>query len=184
MLATISKKITERWVSCRFLLAALKRQGPKVAEILLQHAHRHLVEGDAVPNFLATIVSLRRRLGDSMDRLMALDQKVFAIRASLTALRGERNELASSLGKAIVRMRRSDASLGMSADSESKATWSGASSRRATGAPPFTPRETSTSMREPDRVRRVTFDASDRAPTASRSSPTAPSSDVTTSAAR
>ncbi len=106
MLATISKKITERMVSCRFLLAALKRQGPKVAEILLQHAHQHLVEGDAVPDFLATIVSLRRRLGDSMDRLMALDQKVFAIRASLTALRGERNELASSLGKAIVRMHR------------------------------------------------------------------------------
>ncbi len=76
--------------------------------------------------------------------------------------------------------RNDDASWEMSADSESKATWSGASSRRATGAPPFYAEGDLNLIAEPDRDRRGTVDVSDRAPTASRSSPTAASSDVTT----
>lgn len=106
MFAKISEGITERQASCRFFLAALKRQGPKVAERLLRNVHPHLKEGDEEPGFFATLVALGRRLRDSMKELVAFDEKLYAIKARLNTLREQREELASSLAKEIVRMRR------------------------------------------------------------------------------
>ena len=102
----VTKKITERWSSCRFLMAALTRQGPRVAELQREKVQPHLEEGDADPSFLSSILANGRRLAASMDNLLALDQKVIAVKATLKALREQREELTSKLGKEIVRMRR------------------------------------------------------------------------------
>ncbi len=105
MLVRISKEITDRWSSCRFFLAALMRQGPRVAELNAQHVQPHLEEGDDEPGFFPPLVALGRRLGASMKALVALDKKVFAIKAKVDALRTQRDELAATLAKEIVRVR-------------------------------------------------------------------------------
>ncbi len=102
----VTKKITDRWSSCRFLMAALTRQGPRVDELQREKVQPHLEEGDAAPSFLDSILAQGRRLGASMNKLLALDQQVIAIKAKLKALREQREELTSKLGKEIVRMRR------------------------------------------------------------------------------
>ncbi len=106
MIAKITDGITERWASCRFLLAALMRQGPTVAGRLLVHVQPHLLEGDGEPGFLTSIGALGRRLGASVHTRGAFAQTRYASRAKLNALRARREELAVSLGKEIVRMRR------------------------------------------------------------------------------
>ncbi|HEX9732954.1 MAG TPA: hypothetical protein VGG06_13330 [Thermoanaerobaculia bacterium] len=106
MAAKISSEVTNLRVSCRYLLTALVRQGAQVAQALNLLVAPHRQEGDEEPGFLASIVALGRRLGASMDQLVEADKKVYALNASLMALRNLRNDLTSALASEIVRLRR------------------------------------------------------------------------------
>ena len=106
MAAKISTEVTDLRVSCRYLLKALVRQGTKVAEALNLLVAPYRQEGDEEPGFLASIVALGRRLGASMDQLVEADRKVYALNATLMALRNVRDDLTSALASEIVRLRR------------------------------------------------------------------------------
>ncbi len=92
--------------SCRFLLSALVRQGPQVDTLLTAETEPYLQDGDGKPAFLDSIVANGRRLEASMEQLVQDDQKVYAANVRLKKLRTQRDDLTSSLAKAIVRMRR------------------------------------------------------------------------------
>ncbi len=102
----ISIEVTKIGKSCRFLSSALVRQGPRVDTLLTTETEPHLLDGDGKPAFLDSIVAFDRRLRASMNRLVEEDGKVYDANVRLTEQRKERDGLASSLAKAIVRMRR------------------------------------------------------------------------------
>lgn len=106
MAAKISTEVTDLGVSCEFLLTALVRQGPEVAETLTQLVSPHREDGDEEPAFLASTLARGRRLGASFNQLAEADLKVYAVNSTLTVLRNQRDDLAPALAGEIVRLRR------------------------------------------------------------------------------
>lgn len=105
MPARTSKEVTDRQKTTRFLLQAFKLQGPRVARQLLAIVRPHLLEGDDEPGFLAAIVALARRLEAVLERLVTVDERIYALNALLARLREERDDKTPAVGQVIVRLR-------------------------------------------------------------------------------
>ncbi|HEX9736607.1 MAG TPA: hypothetical protein VGG06_31975 [Thermoanaerobaculia bacterium] len=106
MASKTSTEVTDLGVSCDFLLTALVRQGPEVAEILTQLVSPHREDGDEEPAFLASTTARGRRLGASFNQLVEADLQVYAVNSTLTVLRLQRDDLTPALANEIVRLRR------------------------------------------------------------------------------
>ncbi len=105
MLAKTSKEVVDRQKSCMFLLTALLLQGRWVAQRLLGLVRPNLEEGDAEPGFYLAIVALARNLKAFLDRLVAADERVYAINARLRELRALRPQQIAAVSKAVDRLR-------------------------------------------------------------------------------
>ena len=105
MPARTSKEVTDRQKSCGFVLTALLRQGARVAEQVLQLVQPHLEEGDEAPGFFPVVVALARKMGASIDQLVAADETLYEANARYTRLREQQNDLFSKLARKLARLR-------------------------------------------------------------------------------
>ncbi|MEM7585125.1 MAG: hypothetical protein AAF560_17170 [Acidobacteriota bacterium] len=107
MAAKMSKEVTTRMRSALFVMSALDQQGPAVASNLLDIVQPNLQEGDEPPAPLAMIVALGRTLEASLDRLVAIDRKLYVANERDGVLRQSRNDMTLKITRMIEGMRRS-----------------------------------------------------------------------------
>ena len=79
--------------------------GAKNADKLAGIVRPHLAEGDEEPGFFSVFVAFARYLRASLERLVALDEKVYAANVLLGRLRDERLTAFSVLARTVARLR-------------------------------------------------------------------------------
>ncbi len=105
MPARTSKEVTDRQLSCRFVLNALLLQGARVAETLLTLVQPDLEEGDEAPGFFPVIIALARKMTASIHQLVAADEALYEANARYTRLREQQTEFFSKLARKVARLR-------------------------------------------------------------------------------
>ncbi len=106
MAAKLSIEVTSRLRSCRFVLSALWKQGPKIAARMLEIVQPHLEEGDEPPGIFAVIVAFARTLEAALNRLVASDLTLHDLNEQSSALRREKNDLFQKIDRLLVGLRR------------------------------------------------------------------------------
>jgi len=110
MPAKTSKEVTDRENRCQFLLTAITKQGPRIADFLLGLVRPFLLPDDAESDFMGTLVGLARRLDGVLARLRSADERVYAANARRSVLRQQLDQKTKELGKLISRVFRTVAS--------------------------------------------------------------------------
>ena len=103
MPAKTSKEVTDRENRCQFLVTAITKQGPRIADMLLGLVRPFLLPDDAVPDYMGSLVSLTRRLGGALVRLRSADERVYAATAKRSRLRRQLDQKTKELGKLLSR---------------------------------------------------------------------------------
>ncbi|MCP3960376.1 MAG: hypothetical protein GY719_21235 [bacterium] len=106
MAAKLSTEVTARMRSCLFVLSALWRQGPRVAEKVLELIQPHLQEGDESPGILPTLVAFARALRAALDRMVDVDLRLHDAREKDAALRRVKNGHFNAIDQLLIGLRR------------------------------------------------------------------------------
>lgn len=107
MAAKLSEEVTARMRSCKLLLSALWKQGPRVAHAVQDSILPNLKEADEPFNLPALIVGFARTLKASLDRLTAVDLKLYGFNELRTTLILDRERMIQELGQHVRGLRRS-----------------------------------------------------------------------------
>ena len=105
-MAQLTASVTGKVRSCLFLLAALKEQGPKVTQVVLDLLQPSLKADEEPPPFLAQLQALGRLLRATLERMIALDRKLYDQNEQRATLFAERQDLVSELGRKVTGLRR------------------------------------------------------------------------------
>ena len=105
MAAKLSIEVTSRVRSCRFVLSALRQQGPKIADQVLAIVQPHLQEGDESPGIFGVIAAFARALEAALDRLTASDRRLHDLNERDSALRRVKNDHFSVIDRLLVGLR-------------------------------------------------------------------------------
>ncbi len=105
MAAKLSIEVTSRYRSCLFVLSALWKQGPEVASQVLDVVQPYLLEEDKPPGFVSMVVAFGRTLQAAVDRLVAIDQKLYDENEQMSVLRRFRDSVSKRLGQQMVALR-------------------------------------------------------------------------------
>lgn len=106
MVANLSKEVTTRMRSARFVLSALWQQGQMVATKALDIVQPYLQESDLIPDPFSLIVAFARTLEAGLDRMVAADRKLYDENEKDRVLRERRNVLTTNITKMIDGLRR------------------------------------------------------------------------------
>jgi hypothetical protein len=105
-MAKLTVSITGKVRSCLFLLAALREQGPKVTQIVIDLLRPSLEPDEEPPPFLAQLQALGRLLRAALELMIALDRKLYDEEEQRAILFAERQVLVSELGRKVSGLRR------------------------------------------------------------------------------
>ncbi len=105
MPAKTSKESSDRLKACRFVLAALFRNGQEISRLLVELFGPHQQEGDPEPNFFATVVAIGRKLKIAIEGVISADNRLFAANAALDKERQLRGKKTSRLSRLIIGLR-------------------------------------------------------------------------------
>ncbi len=102
----LTDSITGKVRSCLFLLAALREQGPKVTQIVLDQLQSNLKADEEPPPFLAQLQALGRLLRAALERMKTLDRELYDQDEQRATLFAKRQGLAGELGRKVSGLRR------------------------------------------------------------------------------
>ena len=105
MAANLSIEVTTRMRSASFVISALVRQGPMVAEKVLEMIQQHVRESDSPPDYRSQIVVFTRVLKAVLKRMVDTDRALYDENERMGALRRERNALTEQIHLMIVGLR-------------------------------------------------------------------------------
>lgn len=114
MLANLSKEVTDRVRSCRFVLASFVKEGAEVAAIVQDKlrpagsSELREAEGEApsqVPLFADPLAAVAQTIRWVMDRMISMDRDLYAALAWEGSLRQKRESLTKKLAGLIVGLR-------------------------------------------------------------------------------
>ncbi len=111
MPAKTSKETSDREKACRFVLAALFQQSQEISQRLLALYQPFLEEGDPVPDFFGTIVTLGLGIKKAILEVISADKVLFIANAALTAARQARSDRAAELSRLIIGLRQACSAL-------------------------------------------------------------------------
>lgn len=106
MVAKLSKEVTSRMRSARFVLSALWQQGQRVADKALDVVQGHLQENDLPPDPYSLIVAFARTLEASLDRMVVADLELYEENEKDRVLRVRRQKLTETISEMIDGLRR------------------------------------------------------------------------------
>ncbi len=105
-MAKLTASITGKVRSCLFLLAALREQGPKMTQIVLDRLQPSLEPGEEPPPFLSQLEALGRLLRAALDRMIAVDRGLYDEDEQRAILFDDRQALVNELGRKVAGLRR------------------------------------------------------------------------------
>lgn len=105
-MAKLTASITDKVRSCLFLLAALREQGPKVTNIVLDLLQPTLEQDEEPPPFLPQLEALARLLRAALDRMTAVDRQLYDEDEQRATLFAQRQTLVNELGSKVSGLRR------------------------------------------------------------------------------
>ena len=105
-MAQLTLSITGKVRSCLFLLAALREQGPKVTQIVLDLLQPSLKRGEEPPPFRAHLQALGRLLRAALERMIAVDRALYDEDEQRATLFEARRNVAGELGRKVSSLRR------------------------------------------------------------------------------
>ncbi|MEM7356893.1 MAG: hypothetical protein AAF657_39130 [Acidobacteriota bacterium] len=107
MAAKLSKEVTDRIRSSLAVRAALREQGPGVAEAMQNLVAPHLGVDDPAPSFAVQLSAYRKLLRGATDRLDAADHAIYERNLERDRLRQTRDQQFRRLDRQILGLRRS-----------------------------------------------------------------------------
>lgn len=106
MSTQLSKEVTARLRAGHFVLSALRKQGPGVADDMRTIVEPNLRPGDVTPDFGVQLIAYDRTLEATLHRLDAADRELFDQRQAQRALRSVRDRRFRRLEELMTGLRR------------------------------------------------------------------------------